>query len=242
MRINEEKCIGCLACTAYCNVDAILPNGDGKAKIDPDVCVECWVCYRNYACPHGAIEKTPLESLGDVFKHVISDPSETTTETGVPGRGTEESKTNDVTGRFQEHEVGIAIDMGRPGVGCYLYDVEKVAMAVAAAGVRFAGADSTPLAKLMIDPDTGKLQDDLLDLHVLSVIIEGKVEIDGLPPVLAAIREVEGQIDTVFSLGLVAQVDEAGNTPVLDMIEECGLDTPQRGKVNMGLGRPLYDG
>ncbi len=239
MRVNADKCIGCLECIPYCNVNAISPDGEGRVEIDPAVCVQCWVCYRNEACPQEAIEKTPLETFGDMFKHVISDPSETTEETGVPGRGTEESKTNDVTGRFGADEVGIAIDMGRPGVGCYMRDVQKVAMAVAAAGVRFAGAGSTPLAKLMSDPETGRLQDDVLDLHVLSVIIEGKVEIEGLPQVLQAIREVEGDIATVFSLGLIARVDEDGHTPVLDMIEASGLPQPERGKVNMGLGRPL---
>lgn len=239
MKINQEKCIGCRTCLRYCNVEAISMTEDKKAVIDAEVCVECWVCFRNEVCPEKAIETTPLESFSDVFKHVMSDPRETTAETGVPGRGTEEAKTNDVTGRFKKGEVGIAIDMGRPGVGCYMYDVEKVAMAMAAAGVIFPGVEHTPLAKLMPDLKTGKLNEDILNLHVLSIIIEGTCSMTDFPGVLAAAKEVEKEIDTVFSLGIVSRVDEKGDTPVLGIIEDCGFPRPERGKVNVGLGRPL---
>src|SRR5512138_2335325 len=99
MKIDPEKCVGCGACLPYCNVGAICLDGD-MAKIDNKACVECWVCYRNRVCPQDAIEPTPLTTPGDVFKHVLSDPTVTSEGTGVPGRGTEEAKTNDVTGRF----------------------------------------------------------------------------------------------------------------------------------------------
>ncbi|MGI6574947.1 MAG: DUF362 domain-containing protein [bacterium] len=238
MYINPDKCIGCQVCLPYCNVGAISMVGK-KAVIDNKVCVECWVCYRKNVCPRGAFEKITLESFQDVFKHVISDPTETTAETGVPGRGTEESKTNDVTGRFKKGEVGIAIDMGRPGVGCYMYDVEKVAMAVARAGVKLVGPEHTPLAKVMTDLSTGKLQDNILDLHVLSVIIEGTCSYEHFPAVLEAIKKVEKEIDTVFSLGIISRVDEAGDAPVLKYLQGYGFQRPVRGKVNVGLGRPL---
>ena len=84
--------------------------------IDQDACVECYVCLRKEACPHGAIVPTELDALRN-FAHFLSDPTETKASTGVPGRGTEESKTNDVTGRTKKGQLGIAIDMGRPGVG-----------------------------------------------------------------------------------------------------------------------------
>ena len=38
--------------------------------------------------------------------------------TGVHGRGTEEVKTNDVSGRVQVGEVGFTIEFGRPSTGC----------------------------------------------------------------------------------------------------------------------------
>lgn len=239
MRISPEKCIGCGECLQYCNVEAIKLEGD-IAVIDDNVCVECWICINNDVCPEGAFEKTPIETFEQVFQHVISDPTETHAGTDTPGRGTEEAKTNDVTGRFRKGEVGIAIDMGRPGVGCRMRDAETVAMAMAKAGVKLLGADHTPLAKLQTDLSTGKVRDDVLDMHVLSVIVEGKCAMEEFPGVLQAIRDVEDKIETVFSLGIVSVVDENGDTPVLDVIEKCGFPRPVRGKVNVGLGKPLW--
>jgi hypothetical protein len=211
-----------------------------KAFIDPNRCTECYVCIRNEVCPSEAIEKTPIESFIHQFQHVISDPTETTAATGVPGRGTEEAKTNDVTGRFKKGEAGVCIDMGRPGVGCYLRDVEKVAMAVAAAGVELAGSEHTPLAQLLEDVRTGKLKPDIpREVHLLSVIIEGKCLMKDLAAVLQALKKVEKEIDTVFSLGLACRVDEKGYSPALEVVRKLGLPQPIRGKVNVGLGRPL---
>lgn len=242
MRVNQETCIGCRNCLDFCNVDAIYMNDNNKAEIDNDVCVECRVCYNHDICPTNSFELTELKSFQELFKHVMSDPTTTTKETGVPGRGTEEAKTNDVTGRYKKGEVGVCIDMGRPGLGCYMKDVEKVAMAMAEAGVKFPGADETPLAKLMEDINTGKLKEDVLDLHVLSIIIEGKCPQDNLPNVLDKVKEVEKKIDTVFSLGIVSRVDDEGNTPVIGMIEEKeGFEMANKGKVNVGLGKPLIE-
>ena len=100
MKIDAENCIGCGTCIDYCNVGAISIE-DEVASIDQDLCVEFWVCYRNQVCPSDCFEPTPLENYGEVFKHVLSDPTETSKGTGIPGRGTEdeESKTKDVNGR-----------------------------------------------------------------------------------------------------------------------------------------------
>ena len=213
---------------------------EDRAFIDPNICTECYVCIRNQVCPSEAIEKTPIESFIHQFQHIISDPTETTAATGVPGRGTEEAKTNDVTGRFKKGEVGICINMGRPGIGCYLGDVEKVAMAVAGAGAELAGPEHTPLAQLMEDVKTGKLREDVPgNVHFLSIIIEGKCPMRILPAVLQALKKVEREINTVFSLGLACRVDEKGYSPALEVVKRLGLAQPIRGKVNVGLGRPL---
>jgi len=74
--------------------------------------------------------------------------------------------------------------MGRPGVGVYLRDVEKVAMAVAAAGLILEGPEETPLAQLMENIKTGKIRSDLPNVRFLSIIIEGKCPIGVLPKVL----------------------------------------------------------
>ena len=241
MQINAEGCVGCGACLDFCNVRAISIQ-DKTAVIDPDVCVECWVCYRNPVCPHGCFQPTPLESYGDMLKHVLSDPSETSKGTGVPGRGTQESKTNDVTGRFPPDCYGICIDMGRPGLGVYLRDVEKVAMALAAAGVRFPGPEETPLSTVMTDIRSGKIRDDLLNVHVLSIIIEGTCKRASLGRALDAISGIEKQIDTVFSVGIVSMQGDDEDEPLMNTLAQHGLPRPTRGKVNVGLGRPLYTG
>jgi len=238
-KINKELCTGCETCLPYCSVEAISMD-EGTAFIDPGRCTECYVCIRNEVCPCGAIERTPIDSFIHQFQHIISDPTETTAATGVPGRGTEEAKTNDVTGRYTKGDVGICIDMGRPGIGVYLRDVEKVAMAVAKSGVALEDAEHTPLAQLMEDVKTGRLKNDVpRDIHVLSIIIEGKCPIDNLPSVIRALKKVEKEIDTVFSLGLACRVDERGHSPVLDVLKQVELPQPIRGKVNVGLGRPL---
>ena len=237
-RINEEKCVGCKVCMTYCTVDAIHFDGK-KCAIDPNECVECYVCLRQKVCPRDAIEPVELAGFFKQFQHVMSDPVENHGVTGVTGRGTEEVKTNDVTGRVGKGEVGICIDMGRPGLGVYLRDAEKVAMACAAAGVKLQPAEHTPLAALMTDVSTGKMMEESFSYRLLSVIIEGKCAEGDLPNVLAALQEVGPKIDTVFSLGLILRVDEDGQTKCLDCLPALGIAHPHRGKVNVGLGRPL---
>jgi hypothetical protein len=190
-------------------------------------------------CPEGAIEARELEGFLKQFQHVISDPVENHGVTGVTGRGTEEVKTNDVTGRIKKGWVGFSIDMGRPGMGVRLRDAEKVAMACAAAGFILAPAEESPLAALMPDCRTGKLRDDCMDYRLLSVIIEGRCTEDRAKDVLNALKDVENKIDTVFSLGLISRVDENGHCQALQYLDELGIAQPHRGKVNVGLGKPL---
>jgi NAD-dependent dihydropyrimidine dehydrogenase PreA subunit len=236
--INREVCTGCRTCQKFCTVDAIVFE-DKKCRIEPDQCTECYVCLRMEVCPEGAIEARELEGFLKQFQHVISDPVENHGVTGVTGRGTEEVKTNDVTGRIKKGSVGICIDMGRPGMGVYLRDAEKVAMACAEAGLVLAPAEESPLASLMPDRRTGKLRDDCLDYRLLSVIIEGSCTEDRAKDVLKALQNVEKEIDTVFSLGLISRVDENGHCKALSYLDELGIPQPHRGKVNVGLGRPL---
>lgn len=236
--INQEKCVGCNICQTYCTVDAIMAKGR-KCYIDQERCTECYVCLRQKVCPKNAIEPIELNDFYKQFQHVMSDPVENHGVTGVTGRGTEEVKTNDVSGRVKKGEVGICIDMGRPGMGVYLRDAEKVAMACANAGVKLANSDHTPLAALMPDLTTGKLVDECHNYHLLSVIVEGKCPEAILPGVLLALQQVEKEIDTVFSLGLIIRVDENGNAPVLDCLHDLNISYPHRGKVNVGLGKPL---
>ena len=118
-------------------------------------------------------------------------------------------------------------------------DAEKVAMACASAGLIIAPQEESPIGALMPDRTTGRLDPGCLDYRLLSVIIEGKCRIENLSRVLVALKEVEGRIDTVFSLGLILRTDEEGHTDALDCLAGLGIDYPHRGKVNVGLGRPL---
>ncbi|MFZ5943230.1 MAG: indolepyruvate ferredoxin oxidoreductase subunit alpha [Bacillota bacterium] len=238
--INADLCTGCKICHKYCTVDAIFySNDEKKCYIDQDRCTECYVCLRQKVCPKGAIEPIELNNFYKQFQHVISDPVENHGVTGVTGRGTEEVKTNDVSGRIKKGEVGIAIDMGRPGMGVYLRDAEKVAMAIAAAGAKLAPAEHTPLAALIPDLKAGKLVEECLNYHLLSVIVEAKCQENELKQILEALQKVEKEIDTVFSLGLILRVDENGENKTLDCLDELGIARPHRGKVNVGLGKPL---
>jgi len=190
-------------------------------------------------CPEDAIVAEDLVGFYKQFQHVISDPVENHGVTGVTGRGTEEVKTNDVSGRVKKGQVGFSIDMGRPGLGVYLRDAEKVAMACAEAGFQLAPQEESPLAALMPDYRKGKLVEECLDYRLLSVIIEGKCEEDKAIDVLKALLKVEKEIDTVFSLGLISRVDENGECRALEFLDELGIPRPHRGKVNPGLGKPL---
>lgn len=237
-KINAEKCIGCRICQKFCTVDAIKYK-DKKCFIAADECVDCYVCIRQKVCPKGAIEPTELDNFYKQFVHMMSDPVENHGVTGVTGRGTEEVKTNDVTGRVKKGRIGLCIDVGRPGAGARLYDVEKIAMACASAGVKLENKEHTPLAALMTDLNTGKLEPESLNYRLLSVIIEGNCDEKDLPRVLEALKKVSSEIETVFSLGLIMRVDENGFNPALNCLDDLGIPRPHRGKVNVGLGKPL---
>ncbi len=238
-QIISEKCVGCRQCQKYCSVDAIKYDAEKrKCYIASDECVDCYVCMRQHVCPRDAIQPVEMDYYQQ-FCHTMSDPCENHGVTGVTGRGTEEVKTNDVTGRVKKGRVGFCIDVGRPGAGCRFYDVEKIAMAIAAAGVKLEGPECTPLAALMTDVSTGKLQDEILNYRTLSVIIEGNCADEDFPNVMKALQKVSGEIETVFSLGLIMRVDENGYNPNLAALDDLGIPRPYRGKVNVGLGKPL---
>ena len=51
--VNEEKCLGCGECLAWCPEDAL--SVWALAKVDQDRCTECLTCI-DY-CPVNAIEE-----------------------------------------------------------------------------------------------------------------------------------------------------------------------------------------
>lgn len=57
VKIDKEKCVGCLACNAYCD-EVFDVDDDGKAKVIADgECENCNVDGARGVCGTGAISK-----------------------------------------------------------------------------------------------------------------------------------------------------------------------------------------
>ena len=237
MQIDQIVCIGCEECIPYCPVCAIEMQ-NGVAKIDFDLCVECGTCRRYAPCPVDAIQESPeTGSWPRVLRREFSDPGVAHSTTKGFGRGTEESKTNDVTGRVKKGRVGLAMEFGRPGISTRLGELEKMTTALAKAGVHF--EEKNPVTFLLKDPASGEMREDVKNERVLSAILEIELDMDQLPKMLSIVKEVASSIDTVFSLGLYTRLNDDGSIPVLPILERMGIPVRPNAKVNMGLGRPL---
>ena len=242
MLVNQDVCIGCGRCVPYCPVRAIsIVNR--KAVIDQEVCVECGTCGRK-----NNIVKCPVRALyerDDVTKHprsirkYFSDPMATHVETKVPGRGTEEVKTNDVTGRVDKKHYGIAIEMGRPSVATSYREVEKMTMALAK--FHIVHEPCNPIKFLFEDESKGTLTEEAKAQSVISTIIEFNLEKGQLEEVLRTIMETAKTLETVFSLDLIARFDEPYKMPEIPVLAKLGLEPRPNNKINLGMGRPLKE-
>ncbi len=235
MKVNDS-CIGCGSCIPYCPMEAISLI-DNIAHINQDECVECNVCLRAKVCPVDALYQPEL-SWPRTLRRFFSDPGPKHM-TGVPGRGTEEMKTNDVTGRYTVGEAGIAIDIGRPCLGTRLKDVEKIYKCILSLGVHF--EEQNPLRSLIKDEASGDFKDEVLNEKVLSIIIEFKVPTAMVPAALKALEKAAGEIDTVFSVGLIDRVTPDGSMPNCEKALTLGYKPYPNAKINIGIGRPLAD-
>jgi len=266
MEIDKKKCVGCGNCHPFCTMGAIYLDEDGKSVVNQEECVECCTCYkvlRNEGyppwlvrtirrilsllrlgylaevnvCPTGALSPPVLE-WPRVVRTFFSDPSTKHPSTGIGGRGTEEIKTNDVTGRIRKGEAGLVVELGRPGKGAPFREIERVAMALARLGPLF--EEENPVTQLMKDRTTGKIQDDVLDEKVLSAIIEMKIPIERIPEFLGVLREVGKGLATVMMVGVASRCLPDGTAPHEKWVTEAGYDLSPNGKTNIGLGRPLF--
>jgi hypothetical protein len=238
-----------------------------RATIDRDECVECYACFNGLSqehlppgivrgirkvlsvlrvrfdpepdvCPTAAFEPDELV-WPRVVRRAFSDPSVPHESTGVEGRGTEEVKTNDVTGRVKVGDVGFTIEFGRPGVGVRFREIQVMCTALAKAGVAF--EKRNPITSLMSDVPTGTLRPDILDEKVMSAIVEIKVPVDEAEDVVRLVWQVEKQLETVVAIGVATRCAEDGHeTVVAPILERLGY-SPQRAKTNIGLGRLVTD-
>ena len=261
MEIDKSRCVGCGNCIPWCTMGAIYIGEDGKAEVNQEECVECQNCYRSLrdegyhpllvriirrvlsafhlvydadvdVCPTGALTPPELE-WPRVLRSQFSDPAAIHPSTGGTGRGTEEIKTNDVTGRIGRGEAGLVVELGRPGTGARLRDVERVSTQLAALGVHF--EERNPVSALMVDVHSGKLNPEVLEEKVLSAIVECKVDLERVPAVLRAIDQASRELDTVLSLGIACRCGPAGELTYESVVE--GLSLSANGKINLGLGR-----
>jgi hypothetical protein len=131
----------------------------------------------------------------------------------------------------------MAVEVGRPGVGGRLKDLETIAMALAKKGIVF--EPRNPVTFLFEDVKTGRLKPELKNEKVLSAIIEFEVKPDQLRGVLQTLKDVSGKVETVFSVDLISFPEEEEKDPVLEVARQMGFPIYPNGKVNLGLGRVL---
>lgn len=237
MEINKETCIGCALCVNYCPMSCISIR-EGRSFIDQDECVECGVCKNSGVCPVDAIYEPEMDEKRNLRK-TFSNPLISHSSTSVPGRGTEEMKTNDVTGRFKMGFTGIAAELGRPGTGTRFSDVQKVAQACARHKVEFEPLN--PVTTIMTDRKKGLIDERFLNEKVLSAIVEFIVPDEKVKGVLEDLMKISNEIDTVFSLDICGVADASGKPFFEKVVQEMGLEFSINGKVNVGLGRPLAE-
>jgi len=264
MRIDPNKCVACGNCTYVCPMGAIyIDPAIERATVNRDECVECYACYNGLSQEH--LNPTLVRTLRKVFKFMrvrfdpepdvcptaafapeeltwprvvrraFSDPRVPHESTGVEGRGTEEVKTNDVSGRVKVGEVGFTVELGRPGVGVWFREIQEMAWELARAGVAFEARN--PITSLMTDSSAGTLREDIMNEKVLSAILEIKVPVERTEEIVRVIHDVEKRLDTVVALGVATRCDDDGEERVVaPILERLGYKL-QRAKTNTGLGR-----
>src|SRR5450432_187795 len=264
MRINPDKCVACGNCTYVCPMEAIYIDPVMKrATVNRDECVECYACFNGLSqehlnptlvrtmrkvfqlmrlrfdpepdvCPTAAFE--PEERVWPrVVRRAFSDPRVPHESTGIEGRGTEEVKTNDITGRVNVGEVGFTIELGRPGVGVWMREIQQMCWRLGAAGVSFESRN--PITSLMTDVGSGTLREDILGEKLMSAIVEIKVPVARTEEIVRLVWEAEKELDTVVALGVGTRCGPDGEDHVLaPILERLGYKL-ERAKTNTGLGR-----
>ena len=241
-----NKCIGCWQCIPYCPVGAIKKNETERVSyINHDECVECGVCINSGICPVQAIYQNEL-AWPDFLKAKWSSVVYIHPETNIQGRGTDEMKTNDVTGRFKPGFIGVGVELGRPSTGTRFEDVEKVTKALAECDVTF--EKNNPLTSF-INTNTGLFQEEwqgyplnekFRKTKVMTVIIEAIIKDYKMLEIIERLKTVSKEINTVMSVELITKCNENGEIPITQILSENEIKYYINGKTNIGLGKPKY--
>jgi len=201
--------------------------------VDEDLCFECGVCARSIPCTVNAFIPSE-DSYQRKVKAFFSNPYTKHALTSVPGRGTEEVKTNDVTGRVKRGTIGYCIEFGRPVPGCRFSDIAEVASALIGLGARF--ERNNPLTHLM-DERTGAFPDDLMNVRILSAILEGGCTAGHMVPIIQAADEIAARRNVTLSIGIITRFDGPDGQGVVSSLADRGIQVINS-KGNFGLGKP----
>jgi hypothetical protein len=231
--VNRVECVECYACFNGLSQEHLNPTlvrfirktfQMMRLRFDPEPDV----------CPTAAFEPEELV-WPRMVRRAFSDPRVPHESTGIEGRGTEEVKTNDVSGRVSAGEVGFTIELGRPGVGVWMREIQQLCLRLGEAGLSF--EKRNPITSLMTDAVRGKLREDVLGEKVMSAIVEIKAPVERTEEIVRLVWEVEKELDTVVALGVGTRCGAEGEDHILaPILERLGYKL-ERAKTNTGLGR-----
>ena len=270
MIIDTETCVGCWRCIPYCPFGAIkqgddVASVDLESCLECGVCLRSGVCrvdalyMQELSWPRtiraafsgGSLGSGTLRGQSNAsMVNVAGARTMTLPRRGLKealegqlpggGRGTSEMKTNDMTGRYGYGEVGVAAEMGRPGIGFQFWELEKVAMALAEHGAQFEPENP---ATVFLDIETGRIKEEFAEIRqerARSAIIESLFPMHKIVEVFHALQEVGKEVNTVFTVNIISRCED-GTIPVMPILDEAGINVRINGKTNMGMGRPLAE-
>ena len=239
--IDQDQCVDCGVCvrSGACKVEAIfMPETPWPRSIRAAFSGggHSFFLHGKRYNPDGSRRYERLEQKMSLEKLTFKEVKEK--RVGFGSRGTSEMKTNDRTARFKDGEIGIACEMGRPGVSFCFKDLEKVSTALSKVGVEF--EPENPVS-IMLNLETGRFREDyaeIRDERALSAIVECKASMEKAPEIYMTLQKVSNEIDTVFSLDIINKCRE-GKPPLKKILDDAGVRVRINGKTNIGLGRPL---
>jgi NAD-dependent dihydropyrimidine dehydrogenase PreA subunit len=205
--------------------------------INPNECAECGTCYRAQICPVDAITPVKLE-WPRALRETFSNPLAVHETTGITGRGTEGIKTNDSQNRYKRGDIGVFIEVGRPVLGGRFHDVERIVKKFKAHG--YGVIPQNPIAALIANPKTGALKPEILNEKVISCVIEFILPDAAAEELMKMVRELSGEVESLFSLSVGLRADEQGKSRFEEVFGPDVFRFPNQ-KANIGAAQPITE-